>query len=699
MKRSNKKFMRSFIIALLCTAIGGTMMMAGCSGETDGTDAKITVSSDSGSSAADNSSGSAAVTETAEHSVEISEEDTKTEYNADEAVSIKLNGTSAEISGNGAKLDGNTISITSGGTYVISGELTDGQISINAGKDDIVKLVLSGASISSTTTSGIYAEQCGKTIIQLEKGTENSVSDGSDYVTESSESSEDTEDSSGPNAAIYVKDDLTILGEGTLTVKGNAKNGITSKDILRITGGTVNVTAAHHGITGKDDLAIEGGTINVNAEGDGLRSTYSDTDKEEKGHIVIEGGDITVVSGNDGIQAEKTLTINGGTISVTTGGGAVTTGNSGNMGGYGGFGGEGNSTSTEESMKGLKAGSSIVVNGGTIDIDSYDDAVHSNGAAKISSGTLTLSSGDDGIHADTVLDIAGGNVTVSKSYEGLEAIQINISDGVTDITASDDGINAAGGNDSSGFGGMDGNMDFGGRMQRGMSYNESGANVETLAASTGAEITPTAATATDDIAVELNISGGTLYVNAGGDGLDSNSALNISGGTIVVNGPATGGNGIIDHDGNCTVTGGMLIGAGTSDMLEMPGSGSTQKTIAVVLGQTQSAGTPVYITDSSGNVVAAMEPEINYSCLVFSGEALKDGETYTVYTGGAVSGDIAHGYYTNASVSGGTQFTTFSVSDAVTYVTESGASSTYSGGMQGGMGGMQGGMRGGRQFG
>ena len=690
---------------MICAAIGGTMMMTGCSGETEKSDAKITVSSDGSSktgdsSSDDNSQASSAVTETTEHSVGISQDDTNTEYNSDEATKIELKGTGAEITGDGAKLDGSTIRISSGGVYLISGELTDGQININAGKDDIVKLVLNGAAISSSSTSGIYAEKCGKTIIQLEKGTENSISDGSDYVKESGEVSEESaESSSGPNAAIYVKDDLTILGEGTLTVKGNAKNGITSKDILRITGGTVNVNAANHGITGKDDLAIEGGIITVNAEGDGLRSTYSDTDKEEKGHIVIDGGEIKVISGKDGIQAEKTLTINGGEISIRAGGGAAETDNSEGMRG---FGAEGNSNKSDESMKGLKAGASIVVNGGTIDIDSLDDSIHSNGAAKISSGTLTLKSGDDGIHADTVVDITGGSITVSKSYEGIEGIQIKISDGIVDITASDDGVNTAGGNDSSGFGGMDGDMNFGGRMQRGMPGGEYGGNTETGKTE---EVSTNAAT-TDGINVELNISGGALYVNAGGDGLDSNSALNISGGTIVVNGPATGGNGIIDHDGNCSVTGGMLIGAGTSDMLEMPGSNSTQKTLAVILGQTQTAGTPIYITDSSGNTVAAMKPEINYNCLVFSSESLKEGETYTVYTGGTVSGDSVHGYYSKATVSEGTQFTSFSLlSDAVTYVTESGASSTYNGmggmpgGMQGGMpGGAPGGM-GGRHFG
>ena len=181
---------------------------------------------------------------------------------------------------------------------------------------------------------------------------------------------------------------------------------------------------------------------------------------------------------------------------------------------------------------------------------------------------------------------------------------------------------------------------------------------------------------------EITISGGTLCISSGGDGLDSNSALNISGGTIILNGPKTGGNGIIDHDGSCSITGGLLIGAGTSDMLEMPGSASTRKTVAITFSGTQKAGTLVYITDSSSNVIAAMSPEVDFSCILLSSASLTENETYKIYLGGTAEGESIHGYYHKASVSGGTEYSSFTAAQDVTYVNESGV---YEGG-QGGFG-------------
>lgn len=675
MKKRNDNIRRNFVIALLSTAVAGSVLLCGCnqtganSSNNNSTSATQTTKSDN----SENNSDSSETTKTEASVVEFSQEDTDTSYNNSDSTSITLNGTTATASGDGVEINGSTITITAAGTYVVSGKLTDGNIVINAGKDDTVKLVLNNAEISSSQTSAIYASQCEKTIILLQDGTENSLSDGSSYVSESS--SDDSSDTKSPNAALYVQDDLTILGNGSLTVTGNARNGITSKDTLRISGGNITVKAVNNGITGKDNLAVEGGTITVDAGGDGLRSTYSDTDDSEKGHISINNATITVTSGNDGIQAEKNLTINGGTITITSGGGAGETKQTG-------FGiGQNNSSDTDsESMKGIKAGENLVINGGTITIDSADDSLHCNGDMSINGGTISIKAGDDAVHSDNTLTIKDGVITALQAYEGLEGNIISISGGTLDITSSDDGINCAGGNDQSGFGGMDGNMHFGR-----MSDTTDTETVTTLS-------TNTAATAGSTETPSLTISGGTLYINAEGDSLDSNGDMTISGGTIVLNGTTSGGNGIIDHNGGCTVSGGTIIGAGTSDMLEMPDSSSTQSTAVILFDKAQSAGTLVYISDSSGNIIAAISPEKSFSCVVISSPSLKSGESYTVYTGGSSTGDSTHGYYSSAVVSNGTQYCSFTLSDTVTYVNSSGNTS-YSGGMSGGMGDM-GGMRG-----
>lgn len=673
---------RKLIIAVLCACISGTMLLGGCSDNNDSeTKQSSSESSASEKTAADDKNSSENQKEISAHTAEgytinFTEEDRNSNFDAEKAVSVKFSGTSAEISGKGAAFSEKSLNITAAGTYIISGELADGQIHINAGKKDVVTLVLDNASVTSSETSALYAEQCSKTIIILKDGTVNTFSDGSGYDTEKD-----------PDAAIYAQDDLTILGGGTLNVNGNTKNGITSKDVLRISGGTLNVAAENHGITGKDDLAVEECKITVNAKnGDGLRSTNSDTDKADKGHVTVENSEVTVTVANDGIQAEKTITVSSGTINITTGGGADKAPQ--NNSGFGGMRGNMKAetsgsadTETSDSKKGLKAGGDLVINGGTITIDSYDDSIHSNSSAAINGGKLSIRSGDDAVHADAVLDVTDGEITVSKSYEGLEAIQIHISGGTMDITASDDGINTAGGNDNSGFGNFDGKMDFGGR-RRNFQQNSAPQNGQSTTSSSASSAD------SDTLSAELCISGGTVYVSSGGDGLDSNSALNISGGTIILNGPTAGGNGIIDHDGSCKVTGGFLIGAGTSDMLEMPGSDSTQKTAAITLSERQKAGTLIYVTDSSGKVIAAMQPEVDYACLILNSAELVDG-SYTVYIGGTATGESDHGYIKNASVSGGTKYTEFTVSEAVTYADQNG--NTQGGGMHGGRG--QGGQR------
>ena len=715
-----KTFGRKITALLLCAMILSAAGMSGC-GNAESESSAASVSSQQ-NSASDTSSDK--------------DDDTSKAETAD--TKIELTGESAKVTGSGASVEGGTITISSAGTYTVSGKLNKGNIVIEAGKDDEVCLVLSGAEIYSEDTAAVYASKCGKTIIMLADNTENVLSDGKDYVKTEEESDDDS-----PNAAVYVKDDLTIRGNGSLTVKANAHNGITSKDSLSIESGSISVTAVNHCITGKDALAVSGGEISVSTDGgDGLKSTNTDDDK---GSVTIENAKIDITCAKDGIQAEHNITIGSGTISIVTGGGSENNKTVKNDMGFHMNNTDTDTDTTESSnYKGIKAGGDISISGGTFTIDAYDDAVHSNSNISINGGSFTIKAGDDGVHADSELTISNGTVKVEKSYEGLEAEVINITDGTIDITADDDGINCAGGNDQSGFGGMDGNMQFahGFRFDRNQSQSSDGQQMtppempqssggqqmtppempqgsdgqqmtppempqgsggqqmtppEMPQGSGGQQMTPPEMPQSSggqqmteqsgngqqndqpqmpgnaDSNAALNISGGTIYVNAQGDGLDSNGALNITGGTIVVNGTTNGGNGIIDHDGSCTVSGGTLIGAGTSDMLEMPGDTSTLNTVAVLFDKSVSADTLVYVTDSSGKVIAAMSPKKNYGCFILSSKDLKAGESYTVYTGGKADGEAVNGYYSGNSASGGTKYVTFTLSEnKVTYVDSSG---------------------------
>lgn len=298
-------------------------------------------------------------------------------------------GDSVSVTGTGAAVDQRVVTITAAGTYRLSGEITDGQIAVNAGKEDEVRLILDGFTISNASSSAVYGIKSGSITITTEEGTDNYISDGTQYQYEE-------EDADEPDAAVFSKDDIILEGSGTLTVTGNYGCGIRSKDDLTVKSGTYVIDAVQDAMKGKDSVEIEGGTFTLNAGEDGIQA--SNDEEEDKGYVKISDG----------------------TFSITA------------------------------AAKGIKAETLLEVTGGTIDIDSEDDAVHCNGDVNITGGTFTIATGDDGIHADNQVVIDDGTITVIESYEGIEGLTIDINGGVIDVTSKDDGLNAAEGNDGSG---------------------------------------------------------------------------------------------------------------------------------------------------------------------------------------------------------------------------------------------------------
>jgi hypothetical protein len=348
-----------------------------------------------------------------------------------------LNGDSVTFRGHGASVDGETITITSAGTYIISGVLDNGQIIVNTKDKKKVKLVLDGVDITCLESAPIYILNAEKTEIHLVDETENVISDTASRVPDTAASNE-------PNAAIFSKDDLTIKGDGRLVINANHSNGIQSKDDLKIKGGNITVSAANDGIKGKDSVSIKSGNIAVKAGADGIQS--NNDEDPDNGYISIEGGTIDIISENDGIQAKNEIVISGGTITITSGGGSAN-GSKSRMGGWGGrpdprMGYYNNSGADTISTKGIKAGVDLTIEGGTIHIDSADDSLHSDGSLTIDDGDITLASGDDGIRGTTTIEINGGNIDIPTCYEGIEATQITINDGDIRIYANDDGLNA-----------------------------------------------------------------------------------------------------------------------------------------------------------------------------------------------------------------------------------------------------------------
>jgi hypothetical protein len=351
--------------------------------------------------------------------VTFTEEDLDDTWDSSTASLVILAGDSIRFEGRGATVAGSSLTITSSGTYVVSGALDDGQILVESEDKGTVRLVLKGADISCSTSAPLHVLSAGKTIITLAEGTENRVTDDASGRPEEAESDD-------PNAAIFSKDDLTINGSGSLTVTARYNNGIATKDDLRIAGGSITVEAANDALKGRDSIGVRAGTITVDAGGDGLQADNSND--LNKGYVSIEGGVFDITAGSDGIQAETMLAVSGGDFSIST---------------------RGTTTDGSTSAKGLKAGTGVFVTGGTFVIDSSDDGVHSDGVVKIDGGILQIASGDDGIHADEMLEINGGETTITQSNEGLESAVVTINEGTIRIRSTDDGINVAGGADGS----------------------------------------------------------------------------------------------------------------------------------------------------------------------------------------------------------------------------------------------------------
>ena len=224
--------------------------------------------------------------------------------------SAESNGTSVTISGSTVTISGSTVTISREGCYILRGELTDGQIIVDAGDTDQVQLVLDGVSITCSDSSPILVRNADKVKVTLAADSENTLTDGASYA----------EDDDNPDAALFSKDDLILNGSGTLTATGNYKHGIAGNDDLVITGGTYNVTSVSHALRGNDSVCILDGTFNLTSEKDGIQA--SNTEDADKGWVQIDGGTYTITSSGDGIQAETDLTINGGDFTILSGGGA-----------------------------------------------------------------------------------------------------------------------------------------------------------------------------------------------------------------------------------------------------------------------------------------------------------------------------------------------------------------------------------------
>ena len=397
--------MKSKHTKLIPLILSAVFLFTGCAAqETAGAATAETVSS---AVTAQFTSGAAedpdTVQTSAAYDAAFSNRDLSSAYGLDDAVAIQLNNTSASSDSDAVIIDSSAITITTAGTYILSGTLDDGTIIIDATKDDKIQLVLNGVAINSDDFAAIYVKQADKVFITLADGTVNTLANGGTFT---------LIDDNNVDAVIFSKDDLTLNGTGTLVITSPASHGIVSKDELTITDGTYEITAGKHALTGKDSIAIAGGTFTLTAVEDGLHS--ENDDDETLGNIYISGGSFTINSKDDAVHANTMLTIDGGTFNITAAEGLEATYIQINDG-------EINIYASDDGINAAYKSSAytptIEINGGvtTIKMGSGDtDGVDSNGNLIINGGTIDVT-GQSTFDVDGTAQYNGGTIIVNGS--------------------------------------------------------------------------------------------------------------------------------------------------------------------------------------------------------------------------------------------------------------------------------------------
>ena len=451
-------------------------------------------------------------------------------------------------------------------------------------------------------------------------------------------SSEVTIDLSNPTATdgVTVSDGvITITKAGnyklTGTYDGQIKVDAADSDMVRLilNNATItNSTGAAINVVEADEVVIYTASGTTNTVSDG--SSYSDTASGSPDAAIYSKSDLTLagegtlkVEGKyeEGIHTTDGLVIASGTLEVTA------------------------------ANTGIKGKDYVDILDGTITVTATKDGIKATndtdgnrGWVRLSGGTVNISAGDDGFKAERVLEISGGTLNITQANEGIEAQYINILDGTVNVTSSDDGINASYSTTSTSStgtesaststtqttqtaqGGQAGQAPAGGQAPSGtMGQPPAGGGAGGGMGGGGGTFEVVDAT--------INISGGTVTVNANGDGIDSNGTATLSGGTVIVNGPFTGGNTSLDTNGDLLLNGATVTAANSGDMFEAPSTNSTSGYVKISNVSNLSAGTTVQVTDSSGNVVANYKVTNSSTALILvSSSKITKGESYTVYT-------------------------------------------------------------------
>jgi len=306
-------------------------------------------------------------------------------YDETSSIKISLKDSYSTSNSSSVNINGDTVTISDEGTYILTGNLTNGQIIVNADDSSKVRLVFDNVNINCNTGAAIYVKNADKVFITLAPDSINSLSNADDFV---------SVDDNNIDSVIFSKSVLTLNGNGSLSINAVYGHGITSKDDLKFAGGTYVVSAASSALSGKDSVRIADGEFNITAGKDGIHS--ENTDNKEKGFIYISGGNFIINADSDGLDSSALMQIDGGTFNIAAADDA------------------------------FHSDTDLIVNGGDIDISTSYEGMEGQ-TLTINDGTINLCSTDDGFNA-----------------AGNESCGITINGGIIYINADGDGIDSNG---------------------------------------------------------------------------------------------------------------------------------------------------------------------------------------------------------------------------------------------------------------
>lgn len=496
----------------------------------------------------------------------------QTSYDESRATQITLADQTATVTGQGASFSDQTVTITQAGTYVLTGRGKNIKLVVEAADTDQVHLVFQNLTLEGEGTL-LQVNKAQEVVISLVEGSQNALTE--------SQASDDEE----VKATIHSQVPLTLNGTGNLTLTALTKNALEVEDDLKVLGGTYTVKAANHGFKAEGALDIEAATLTIEAGKDGLHAEHDET--TERANISLNPTQLSIAATEDGVDAGNELTIKGGTITVS------------------------------QSEEGLEA-RVIRQLGGDVTIKSSDDGV--NASAGSSSKTTDTSATSKTTDASATSNTADTSSSAGQATTDSGTTSSSASQATADPAATSQADQA--------------NKDKNATPPSPPAGQAPPQGGQPPQNGQGPGGMPPGGQEESDPSLQIILEGGTLTIDAEGDGIDSNGTVSISGGSLVVNGSVQGGNGPLDAAGDITITGGRVWALGTSDMLQGFAQGSTQASITANIAGT--AGQTLIILDANGKEVTRQTASKDFQAVIMSSADLVDGQTYTIQVEGTI---------------------------------------------------------------